>query len=760
MAGANGSGEVVDVETPSSSQNSGSNGAPPQYTTLDTNNPSATEDISAAFSSLKLPISVGDVTPDTCLAHLKLLFAFQTLKDDIGYTDGLWAIYDTRVLTEQQGKARPFEKGQKLDDDTARELARLREKRWALYVARAVDRYQTWWKTFQANWLTEEDMESDSAKYKTFPVVSDPLKWTDRMLPPLDYLEDCMRYGYSGLWFAGLPWKFIDDAIDTSFNYVPSKDCQAAWESLTKRKWDNCDDSYSKSLYCPACQGKNKIPWTTCGMPEHHQGQEDRGLLGEGYGDGNFTHTCFNCGTTLTREFLELARFVKDVKGLLAHNRPMPGTILENTGLPIKISSYLQDRFPRTFPNRLIKRHLRSSVLELVSPSQGPPASMNTVRRLIEKALASSSTVKNIENVKGKEALKQYRLGKDARMFTRKMMSRYWGNFTPFALELSGAVMRQGIFTEKMYKIDWLHSPAARDTMRRLIEKYSRFINIMVTNSKRIAVPTLDVDLAWHTHQLSPASYFNTMLQKTGKFIDHDDKIDENKLSDAFEWTSKTYQQLYGEVYSECTCWYCEAVRASHISSVGKALGISKNDKISESFHQSGKASLCPPDNSAHMSTHNSVRIVNTYSHHDTVHDRLQATRSARMDENYKKAQKRAQKKGRELPPKNDYYYYYWGYPYMMYGPWIYPPYFCPVYYGDPGTAVAGSGAVGACAAGTCGGAAASGACGGAATGGCGGCGGGCSGGCGSASGPACGGGGGGCGGGGGGGCGGGGGGG
>lgn len=66
---------------------------------------------------------------------------------------------------------------------------------------------------------------------------------------------------------------------------------------------------------------------------------------------------------------------------------------------------------------------------------------------------------------------------------------------------------------------------------------------------------------------------------KTRRLIDHDDKIDEDKLSTAFEWTSKEYQEIYGEVYSECTCWYCESIRASHVSSLCSKLRISKNEK-------------------------------------------------------------------------------------------------------------------------------------------------------------------------------------
>jgi len=114
-----------------------------------------------------------------------------------------------------------------------------------------------------------------------------------------------------------------------------------------------------------------------------------------------------------------------------------------------------------------------------------------------------------------------------------------------------------------MCQIDWLHSASASDTMARLLKKYSRFFTIIATHPTRVAVPTLDVDLAWHTHQTMPSAYYKYSTRLTKKFIDHDDKMDDSKLSEAFEWTSKTYQENYNEVYSECTCWYCEGERSS-----------------------------------------------------------------------------------------------------------------------------------------------------------------------------------------------------
>jgi hypothetical protein len=116
-----------------------------------------------------------------------------------------------------------------------------------------------------------------------------------------------------------------------------------------------------------------------------------------------------------------------------------------------------------------------------------------------------------------------------------------------------------------MSQIDWLHSPAAEFTMEKAIKKYERFFDIASTHPNQVVTPTLDVDLAWHTHQLSPQSYFRYAVGKTGVFTDHNDKIDEDKLAISFDWMSKVYQKKYGETYSECSCWFCESMKTEYI---------------------------------------------------------------------------------------------------------------------------------------------------------------------------------------------------
>ncbi|KAG6369007.1 hypothetical protein INS49_003226 [Diaporthe citri] len=700
--------------------------APPAYAAAQpVQNPPDVVDITAAFSSLNISPTPQDPTVDTCLAHLKLLYALQSLKEDVGYTDGLWDIWDSRadgqdsdIDTELPDDLLPpsaaeavdlrgsqGEKGRLAPSDIQKiRLSKIREKRWALFVARAVDRYEAWWNVFPKTMLREADMNDQSgAKYHHFVDETAYLRWTQDMLPPLDvlmvwhahmlnpraYLEDTLRCGLSSLWATGMPWGVISSAIDTDFNYDVSAETKAAWVASTGRNWENADDATTKHIKCPACQITIEHPWTNCGAGEASKTPAFGGLVGSGYGDGQFKRPCPSCGIQIDKELLSVAKFTKDAQSLVVNSVPMPGTILDPIkGSPEPVPIDMRGpTFPRTFPNRMIASKLISQIAGLVQPGSTPRPTMENVRDKIEEVLRDGVALREIE---GRPAYGRGRIFTAAKICVRKMMSRYWENFSPFALDLSGAVMRQGVFTGKMYQIDWLHSPACRETMTRLVKKYERFISLMADNPTKTCVPTLDVDLAWHTHQLSPSAYYAYTTARTTKFIDHDDKIDEDKLSDCFAWTVKAYQAKYSVVYSECTCWYCETIRSTHINTVSRVLGVSDQDKAAENFHASGQAQFCPPDKSAHISSHNAVRAAPDVS---SAKERLTAYARDRkyrqLELNYEKARRRAEKKGRKLPPR-DQYYDHWGYSYFMYSPFIYPMYFTPgMYYGwDPGLVV------------------------------------------------------------------------
>lgn len=85
---------------------------------------------------------------------------------------------------------------------------------------------------------------------------------------------------------------------------------------------------------------------------------------------------------------------------------------------------------------------------------------------------------------------------------------------------------------------------------------------------------------------------------------------------------------------------------------------------VEDKFHKSGNASFCPPDNSAHISSHNAVDPgASIQGPEAAVRKRMQEIHQRRLEDQYEKARKRAEKKGRKLPPRQQ-YYDHWGYSY------------------------------------------------------------------------------------------------
>ena len=163
-------------------------------------------DLSALFSGLKLGTEPEGPGPSTCIAHLKLLFALETLKEDIGYSDGLWSLWNSRIdgheLVQTPGGEEEERRMSSEDIDIAKKdrdfLSRIREKRWALFVARAVDRYEAWWNSMvDASPVKDDDRDSDdSTAYVNFPKDQMQRFWTADILPPLGKPYLCSNVSY------------------------------------------------------------------------------------------------------------------------------------------------------------------------------------------------------------------------------------------------------------------------------------------------------------------------------------------------------------------------------------------------------------------------------------------------------------------------------------------------------------------------------------------------------------------------------------
>jgi hypothetical protein len=129
--------------------------------------------------------------------------------------------------------------------------------------------------------------------------------------------------------------------------------------------------------------------------------------------------------------------------------------------------------------------------------------------------------------------------------------------------QLVDNVERQRVFVQKMNAHLWIRSPAPQGTLRRAVERYDKYLQLFRLYPGKMLVPTLDIDLVWHTSQLSPAAYKASMEERCGRFINHDDKIAKYKLVVGNDETQTLYRIRFGLEYSVCLCWECQAVMSA-----------------------------------------------------------------------------------------------------------------------------------------------------------------------------------------------------
>lgn len=89
------------------------------------------------------------------------------------------------------------------------------------------------------------------------------------------------------------------------------------------------------------------------------------------------------------------------------------------------------------------------------------------------------------------------------------------------------------------------------------LARYKGFLHLIRINQdkslKRFCVPTYDVDIMWHSHQLCPISYCNDLMSLLGKVLEHDDTDSDRskgkKLDTGFTETTKQFEDTFGLRY-------------------------------------------------------------------------------------------------------------------------------------------------------------------------------------------------------------------
>jgi hypothetical protein len=136
-------------------------------------------------------------SPQDCVAHLKLLECFYRLRQEIASTNGLFGI--TCDIAESVDQKAPRTEPHKDKNDEA--IILLAEKRWQVYVTRAVERFSRWRYSLEPNadYYTLAQAIATKAQIlgdRVEPETAKPFLFDEENLPPIGKLAAHSTVGF------------------------------------------------------------------------------------------------------------------------------------------------------------------------------------------------------------------------------------------------------------------------------------------------------------------------------------------------------------------------------------------------------------------------------------------------------------------------------------------------------------------------------------------------------------------------------------
>ncbi|XP_048495831.1 glycine-rich domain-containing protein 1-like [Beta vulgaris subsp. vulgaris] len=165
-------------------------------------------------------------------------------------------------------------------------------------------------------------------------------------------------------------------------------------------------------------------------------------------------------------------------------------------------------------------------------------------------------------------------------------MKEFWTTIfesEPFELNLSTPLMESGVVSEassyKSMDYDLVSAVKRQSTffyqvsrpfmshdlfLKEAIARYKGFLHLIKRNKemsmKHFCIPTYDIDLIWHAHQLHSATYCRDTSAIYGEVLEHDDtdsdRSEAKKLSVEFMETTKAWEEVYGIRYWKAGALY------------------------------------------------------------------------------------------------------------------------------------------------------------------------------------------------------------
>ncbi|KAG5641124.1 hypothetical protein DXG03_005951 [Asterophora parasitica] len=509
-------------------------------------------------------------------------------------------------------------------------------RRWVWFVGLAVERFEKWCQSFQLGAGRDWPPESEKSEKLNEAVATDHLPpldvlmvWHSYMLSPGWYAEDRTRLPV--LQHLGDIERTFASSLGSGFKEMLAAEPTAArrriWSERTGRPFDVLEDvrtNTSKAVQCPRCLKDVDAPYMT---PE-----------GKGYLQRNFTAYC-PCAPSaaITKQKLAARKFAADAVrggGDLEDETPwsagecLAGTLrTSDTPIDLARGARIKDLILCAWQFATLRP--QSDNLKVSEPEWARCVAGSAgyhLERLREALPVSDAKgTGNSGNGNGKGKGKGGKGWGVPEVLKNRIFSAYVDD-RPFSVELVGAVIRQNAFAQKMRALGWTESDFDKDgeALKHAIARYHAFLDLMASGSASFCVPTLDIDLAWHTHQLMGEQYNAECMRHVGRFVDHDDKVEEHKLSSSFDLTSHAWESRFGVPYTHCGCPAPNPTLSQRIKSPLKSrLSFSSSSK-SNSPHTH------PHTHITHTPTH--ARASTHPSEHNAVVYLANATLKASMD--------------------------------------------------------------------------------------------------------------------------------
>ncbi|OCH91521.1 hypothetical protein OBBRIDRAFT_834175 [Obba rivulosa] len=417
-------------------------------------------------------------------------------------------------------------------------------ERWAWFVELAVERFH--------RWLT------------TVPTGPPIQPWTEREVPPTDVLMVWHAYMLNPRWYAEdcerLPLARKLKALNGHFMHAmmmfsgdtlsqPSFRRMNLWTVRTGLPFHPLEAANSmarQEIQCPACHTSFDTPYLSPFGSSYLPG----------YAQPGFAVLCKKCKFEITKERLGLGRFATDLSKNLAANGSGNTDILSTflAGTLLSRSGTLDIDYASRIKNEILSAH----PFKRGAPTSQEEPRLLSIRHLNGSRPSNEAWARDVQKRLGyslmnAQAAVSSALDPKEDQMVDRMMRAYWHD-RPFSIDLAAAVVRQGSFVEKMSSLGWTNpyyfdGNEHEGILPRAMSRYCGFLDLMHSSPTSFFVPTLDIDLVWHTHQIMGDQYSRDCVAYVGRFIDHDDTVDELRLSNSFGKTCEAWQGRFGYPY-------------------------------------------------------------------------------------------------------------------------------------------------------------------------------------------------------------------